>query len=654
MPRNASGIYTLPPSNPVVEGTVIESLWANETMSDISTQLNGVITRDGLLAPTNPIAFVSGTSALPGITFQALNSAGLYLTATVLGLAYGGAAMTISSSLINVLRPMAATTLTLSGPINDANQAATKAYVDANSGGGGVSGDYLPLTGGTLTGDVTGTKFFATGSLGSDTQLPTRAQGDGRWLQLAGGTLTGSVTGTTFFASGAMGSGGTQLTTKAYVDSAIAAGGGGSGEFMPISGGTFTGPVAGTTFTASGSITGTTQLTTKSYVDAQISSALVPYMPKSGGQFTGPVTSTSKFTQNGTPSANGDLATKLYVDNAIAGIGGGGGGDGYLPLTGGTLTGSLTAPEIFITGAISAPTHAVTKQYVDGVVSGGGDFMPIAGGTFTGAVAGTTFTASDPITTDNQLVYRSYVTSVLNGYLPLTGGVLTGAVSATSITLSTAITTSTQAATKKYVDDSIAAIPPPNLSGYLPLSGGTLTGDLNGTRFYASNSSITGTTQLTTKAFVDAADALLMPKAGGTFTGQVSGTSFLASGAISGATQLTTKTYVDNAVAGVGSSYLPLSGGTLTGALYGTTSTMQSMEIIAASNQVFRMRPQGGADYSNGFQIANGATSLALQRTNTAGGVQGTLLYLDTNTFNASFTDATTVRAKQFVATPNP
>ena len=64
MARDISGNYTLPLGNPVVEGTVIEAPWANSTMDDIATQLNGVITRDGKLGPSVAFSVLDGTSAL--------------------------------------------------------------------------------------------------------------------------------------------------------------------------------------------------------------------------------------------------------------------------------------------------------------------------------------------------------------------------------------------------------------------------------------------------------------------------------------------------------------------------------------------------------------------------------------------------------------
>lgn len=82
MPRDISGNYTLPVGNPVVAGTIIDVAWANPTMSDIAVQLNNVITRDGVLAATNPIKFATGTAGAPSITFSADPAMGLYRAGT--------------------------------------------------------------------------------------------------------------------------------------------------------------------------------------------------------------------------------------------------------------------------------------------------------------------------------------------------------------------------------------------------------------------------------------------------------------------------------------------------------------------------------------------------------------------------------------------
>lgn len=82
MPRDGSGNYTLPAGNPVVTGTLIESAWANPTMSDFAVQFNNVLTRDGLLGPVNPFKLADGAVATPGLTWNSEPGLGWYRSAT--------------------------------------------------------------------------------------------------------------------------------------------------------------------------------------------------------------------------------------------------------------------------------------------------------------------------------------------------------------------------------------------------------------------------------------------------------------------------------------------------------------------------------------------------------------------------------------------
>lgn len=90
MPRDSSGLYTLPPGNPVIDGTIIDTAWANPTMADIANQLNNVLTRDGLLGPTDQLKAVDGTALLPGYAFAAAGATGLFRTGTYLGFSWNG------------------------------------------------------------------------------------------------------------------------------------------------------------------------------------------------------------------------------------------------------------------------------------------------------------------------------------------------------------------------------------------------------------------------------------------------------------------------------------------------------------------------------------------------------------------------------------
>jgi len=100
MPRAPDGTYTLPASNPVVDGTPVASGWANETMDDIAAQLNDVIGRDMIPAPTAPYKSVNGSVALPGIAFAASPGTGLWNAVGSAGYSYGGVAILNTNGLV--------------------------------------------------------------------------------------------------------------------------------------------------------------------------------------------------------------------------------------------------------------------------------------------------------------------------------------------------------------------------------------------------------------------------------------------------------------------------------------------------------------------------------------------------------------------------
>ena len=86
MPRDVSGNYTLPSGvNPVVNNTLIDVAWANPTLSDIATQLNNVLTRDGLLGPILPLKLVDGTVGAPSLCFGSQPTTGFYKTTNGFG-----------------------------------------------------------------------------------------------------------------------------------------------------------------------------------------------------------------------------------------------------------------------------------------------------------------------------------------------------------------------------------------------------------------------------------------------------------------------------------------------------------------------------------------------------------------------------------------
>jgi microcystin-dependent protein len=116
MPRNGSGIYTLPQAA-FSPNTTISSAAINSDFSDIATSLTGSIAADGQTPITGQFKFSAGAFSVPSITFQADTTSGFYLSSTgVVGLALDG-----ESSVL-----FTGGTLTVSAP--------------SSSAGGGITG----------------------------------------------------------------------------------------------------------------------------------------------------------------------------------------------------------------------------------------------------------------------------------------------------------------------------------------------------------------------------------------------------------------------------------------------------------------------------------------------------------------------------------
>lgn len=109
MPRNASGVYSLPALyNPVVARATIAKDWANTTLNDVESELTNSLDRSGRGAMTGQLQLNAGTAALPGLTFDGDTDTGVYRSAAnELGFSTGGTvratlnatALTISAAL---------------------------------------------------------------------------------------------------------------------------------------------------------------------------------------------------------------------------------------------------------------------------------------------------------------------------------------------------------------------------------------------------------------------------------------------------------------------------------------------------------------------------------------------------------------------------
>ena len=82
MPRNASGVYTLPPTNPVVPFTSIATSWANPTLSDVATTLTDSLDRNGKGGMLAPFRIFDGTLGAPGLGFLNETNLGWYRPST--------------------------------------------------------------------------------------------------------------------------------------------------------------------------------------------------------------------------------------------------------------------------------------------------------------------------------------------------------------------------------------------------------------------------------------------------------------------------------------------------------------------------------------------------------------------------------------------
>lgn len=147
MPRNSSGTYSLPAGNPVVANTLIETNWANPTMSDIATALTDSLDRNGRGAMLAALKLTAGLVAAPAMTFSAETTSGIYRDS----------ANVVAMSIAGVQRQRWTTTGTVI--TGDATVSGT-----VSAGGGFTVGTNL-----TVTGNLTVNGNTTLGDAGADT-----------------------------------------------------------------------------------------------------------------------------------------------------------------------------------------------------------------------------------------------------------------------------------------------------------------------------------------------------------------------------------------------------------------------------------------------------------------------------------------------------
>lgn len=154
------------------------------------------------------------------------------------------------------------------------------------------------------------------------------------------------------------------------------------------------------------------------------------YVNKSGDTMTGDLNmNTHKITGVATPTGNTDAANKEYVDNAISGD--------YLPTSGGTMSGNIDMNGNTIQN-VKDPVNAqdaANKEYVDAIGEGvGKNFLPTSGGAMSGNIdmgGNSIQNVKDPENAKDA-VNKGYVdntTTELDGkFLPLAGGTMSGSI----------------------------------------------------------------------------------------------------------------------------------------------------------------------------------------------------------------------------------
>ena len=295
MPRNASGIYTLPGGNPVTPGDVIEAEWANTTLEDVADALTNSLSRTGAGGMLAPFRIADGNISAPGLS---------YLNETNTGLYRSGSGSTWMAVLgVNVAQ---FSTVGLTVPFGKALTAAGNASVAGTFGVTGATtlASTLAVTGaitatGGVSGNVTGNVTAASGTSSFNDVVISGS------LDMTAGssaTITGLSTPTNA----------SDAANKGYVDTQDAL-------KLSLTGGTMSGNIAmgGNLVTGLGAPSAGGDATNKTYVDAQVATRLA----LAGGTMSGAIAmGSSKITGLGTPTADADAATKAYVDSVAQGL----------------------------------------------------------------------------------------------------------------------------------------------------------------------------------------------------------------------------------------------------------------------------------------------------------------------------------------------
>jgi hypothetical protein len=287
-----------------IKDQLIKDSYNYVLQSDLGT---GVVYRIGGDIPVNPI-FQSGLTINSGFTYSnGTEQLGYVMTCDAFGNANWAPASAATPS-------SGVTSITVGNGLS-ANTS-TGAVTIVFTGSTGTSGDYLPLSGGTLTGGVIFQNGLTANTISATTyfNLPVSGLTSGTGIQVSGsnGNYTISFTGST----------------------------GTSGDYLPLSGGTVTG---GTIFT--NGLTANTISATTYYNLPVTEDTFVTGFSLNNNVIT--------LTQNRLDQYS-SFTISLSAYTGSTGISG-----AYLPLSGGTLTGGLVA-----NSGVTASTISQTS-YID-------------------------------------------------------------------------------------------------------------------------------------------------------------------------------------------------------------------------------------------------------------------------------------------------